>query len=118
MVKDIAFFAYSVRDVPAAIAFYRDVLGLTPGPMFSDHWAEFNVGSTTFGIGNGEPLGYEPGKSTGAAFEVDDAAAMREKLVAHGIECSQLNDFPSCYSVFCKDPEGNGFAIHQHKGGQ
>ena len=41
MVKDVAFVAYSVRDVPKAIAFYRDVIGLTPRDTFSDHWAEF-----------------------------------------------------------------------------
>ena len=72
MIRDIAFFAYSVRDVPRARDFYRDVLGLKPGDSFGDHWIEFNVGSTTFGIGNGEGLGFEPGASTGAAFEVDD----------------------------------------------
>jgi catechol 2,3-dioxygenase-like lactoylglutathione lyase family enzyme len=31
VVKEIAFFAYSVRDLPAAVKFYRDVLGLRPG---------------------------------------------------------------------------------------
>ena len=72
MVKDIAFFAYSVRDVPRARAFYAETLGLSPGQSFGDHWIEFNVGNATFGIGNGEPLGFEPGSSTGAAFEVDD----------------------------------------------
>src|ERR1039457_1332905 len=49
MIKDMAFFAYSVRDVPAATAFYRDVVGLTPGHAFGEHWIEFDVGSTTFG---------------------------------------------------------------------
>lgn len=115
MVKEIAFFAYSVRDVPAAIAFYRDVLGLKPGEMFSEHWAEFDVGSTTFGIGNGETLGYEPGKSTGASFEVDDIAAMRERLIQNGLEASDVHSFPNCSAVFAKDPEGNGFALHQRK---
>jgi len=53
MVQDLAFIAYSVRDVPAARAFYRDVMGLTPAQSFGDHWVEFDIGSTTFGIGNG-----------------------------------------------------------------
>ena len=114
-VKDLAFVAYSVRDVPAAIAFYRDVLGLEPSELFSDHWAEFNVGSATFGIGNGEPLGYEPGKSSGASFEVDDIQAMRERLVAQGITVSEVQDFPNCSACFASDPEGNGFALHQRR---
>lgn len=115
MVKDLAFVAYSVRDVPAAIAFYRDVVGLQPGEMFSDHWAEFNIGSTAFGIGNGESLGYEPGKSTGASFEVDDIAGMRDRLAQHGAKVSEIHDFPSCSACFVTDPEGNQFALHQRK---
>ncbi len=117
MVKDLAFVAYSVRDVPAAITFYRDVVGLQPGDMFGDHWAEFNVGSATLGIGNGEPLGYEPGKSTGASFEVDDIAAMRDRLVQHGIEVSEIQSFPGCSACFAADPEGNKFALHQRNAG-
>ena len=115
MVKNMAFIAYSVRDVPAAIKFYRDVVGLKPGDMFSEHWAEFDVGSTTFGIGNGEPLGYEPGKSTGASFEVDDIRAMREKVLQSGVTASEVKDFPNCSACFVSDPEGNKFAFHQRR---
>ncbi len=115
MVKGIAFFAYSVRDVPRARAFYHDVLGLELGESFGDHWVEFDVGGTTFGIGNGEPLGFEPGRSTGAAFEVDDVKAMRKRLSESGSEASEVHEFPGCYSVFATDPEGNKFAVHQRK---
>ncbi len=115
MVKDIAFIAYSVRDVPAAKAFYRDVLGLEPGESFGDHWVEFNVGSTAFGIGNGEDLGFEPGRSTGASFEVDDIAGMRERLAKSGADVSDVKDFPSCSACFVTDPEGNKFALHQKR---
>jgi catechol 2,3-dioxygenase-like lactoylglutathione lyase family enzyme len=30
VIKDVAFVAYSVKDVPAAIVFYRDVMGMKP----------------------------------------------------------------------------------------
>lgn len=113
MVKDMAFIAYSVRDVPAATAFYRDMVGLQPGESFGEHWVEFNVGSTAFGIGNGETLGFEPGKSTGASFEVDNIGEMREKLASGGIEVSQVHEFPNCKACFVTDPEGNKFALHQ-----
>ena len=115
MVKDLAFVAYSVRDVPAAAAFYRDVVGLQPGESFGDHWVEFNVGSTAFGIGNGETLGYEPGRSTGASFEVDDIEGMRERLLASGAKVTDLHKFPNCSACFVTDPEGNQFALHQKK---
>jgi predicted enzyme related to lactoylglutathione lyase len=115
VIKEFAFVAYSVRDVPRAIEFYRDVLGLQPGDLFSEHWAEFNVGNCTFGIGNGEGLGFTPGSSTGAAFEVDDINAMRERLQKHGVDISDVYEFPPCFSAFASDPEGNRFAIHQRK---
>jgi catechol 2,3-dioxygenase-like lactoylglutathione lyase family enzyme len=115
MVKDMAFVAYSVRDVPRAVAFYRDVLGLQPGESFGDRWVEFSVGATTFGVGNGESLGFVPGTSTGAAFEVDDIAALRDRLIAHDAPASELYEFPNCSAVFVTDPEGNRFSLHQRK---
>jgi extradiol dioxygenase family protein len=115
MVKDIAFFAYSVRDVPRAREFYGNVLGLRPGDSFGDHWIEFDVGNVTFGIGDGTPLGFVPGASNGAAFEVDDVHAMRERLRAAGVEVGELHEFPSCVVCFASDPDGNRFALHQRR---
>jgi len=115
MVKGIAFFAYSVRDVPRARAFYAETLGLTPGEQFGDHWIEFDVGNATFGVGNGESLGFQPGASTGAAFEVDDITATREKLQESGVEVTDLFEFPACVTCFASDPEGNRFALHQRR---
>jgi len=115
MVKDFAFIAYSVRDVPRAVAFYRDVLGLQPGELFSDHWAEFELGGTTFGVGNGDALGMEPGASSGVSFEVDDIAATRAKLLESGANVGEVQTFPNCSFAFAQDPEGNKFALHQRK---
>jgi len=115
MVKDIAFFAYSVRDVPRARAFYGETLGLKEGHSFGDHWIEYDVGNATFGIGNGEGLGFEPGASTGAAFEVDDLPSMRERLKASGVEVGEVHEFPACVTCFARDPEGNRFALHQRR---
>jgi extradiol dioxygenase family protein len=113
MVKEIAFFAYSVRDVAKARAFYRDVLGLKEGDSFGDHWIEFDVGGTAFGIGNGEGLGLVPGKSSGASFEVYDIVSMRQRLLDAGVEAGEVHEFPACRAVFASDPEGNKFALHQ-----
>jgi predicted enzyme related to lactoylglutathione lyase len=115
MVKDIAFFAYSVRDVPRARTFYAEALGLRPGDSFGDHWIEFDVGNATFGIGDGSALGFEPGSSTGAAFEVDDIQAMRERLKAAAVEVGEVHEFPGCITCFARDPEGNRFALHQRR---
>lgn len=115
MYKGLAFIAYSVKDVPGAIKFYRDVVGLKPGGMFGDHWAEFDIGDATFGVGNGESIGIMAGSQASAAFEVDDIAAERERLAALGAPVTDVFESPVCRSCFVTDPEGNRFALHQRK---
>src|SRR5690348_13536195 len=107
MIKEVAFVAYSVKDVPRAVAFYRDVVGLRPGSMASDYWTEFDVGNATFGVGNGESIGIAPGSQHSAAFEVDDVAAERDRLVSRGATVTDLMDSPMCTSCFVTDPDGN-----------
>jgi len=116
MIKDMAFVAYSVQDVPRAVAFYRDTVGLKPSTSdFGEHWFEFEVGGTTFGIGNGESIGIKPGSQFSAAFEVDDVKAVRERLKADGVEITEIFESPVCWSCFATDPDGNRFALHQRK---
>jgi predicted enzyme related to lactoylglutathione lyase len=115
MVKEIAFIAYSVRDVPGALAFYRDVIGLTPGAMVSDYWVEFDIGGATFGVGNGEPLGIMPGSSFSLVLEVDDINAEHARLRSHGVTIDDVKETPVCFMAFVTDPEGNKFGLHQRK---
>lgn len=114
-IKDVAFIAYAVSDVPRAVAFYRDVLGLEEGERFGDRFVEFNVGSTTLALDGDPPPGAEPGKSNGLQFEVDDIAAAREHLLDRNVTVSEVYDFPPCFMCFAKDPDGNGFALHERK---
>ena len=115
MIQKMAFVAYSVRDVPAAKTFYRDTLGLKPGDIFGDHWAEFDVDGVAFGIGNGEPLGIAPGTSFSATFEVGDVKAERQRLLDLGVPVTEIHESPVCFSAFVTDPEGNKFGIHERK---
>ena len=114
MIKDVAFIAYAVRDVPKAVAFYRDVVGLQPGEPFNEEYVEFNAGSTAFAV-DSSPAGYEPGTCSGVAFEVDDIADARRRLVDNGVSVTEVYDFPKCSACFAKDPDGNNFALHQRK---
>jgi len=113
VIKDMAFVAYSVSDVPRAVAFYRDVIGLQPGDMASEHWVEFNVGPTAFGVGHGEGIGIKPGSQCSAVFEVDNLTELRSKLVAQGVTVTDVTQGPACMSCFVTDPDGNRFALHQ-----
>ena len=73
-VKHVAFTMYPVTDVPRAVAFYRDGLGLTQAGLNTDFWVEFDVGGSTFGVGNFEQVG-TAGTAQSLAIEVDDVAA-------------------------------------------
>jgi len=115
MVKGFAFIGYSVKDMATAVAFYRDVLGLRDSQVASDAWTEFDVGDSTFGIGNGEELGMLPGKSSGAAFEVDDVVGDIARLRELGVEVVGPMPAPNCTFGFVTDPDGNTFALHQRK---
>ncbi len=114
MIKDVAFIAYAVRDVPRAVAFYRDVLGLQPSESFSEEYVEFNVGSVAFAV-DSSPPGYEPGSCSGLAFEVDDIVKARERLIGSGAEVTEIFEFSPCRACFARDPDGNRFALHQRK---
>lgn len=115
MIKEVAFIAYSVKDVSRSVAFYRDVVGLTPAGLSSPHWVEFDVAGVTFGVGNGEAIGIAPGSQFSATFEVDDIAAERERLASQGVKVSDVFDGKICQSCFVTDPDGNRFALHQRK---
>ena len=75
-VKHMAFTMYPVSDMPRAVAFYRDALGLKETDVKSAYWAEFDVDGSTFGIGNFEQVG-KPGSAQSLALEVDDLPAFR-----------------------------------------
>jgi predicted enzyme related to lactoylglutathione lyase len=115
MIRDVAFVAYAVSDVPRAVAFYRDILGLEPGEPFNEEYVEFNAGSIAFAVDGSPPPGCEPGTCSGVNFEVDDVVATRERLAQRGVEISDVYDFPTCSVCFAKDPDGNGFGLHQRK---
>jgi len=116
MIKELAFIAYYVHDMPRARRFYGDILGLSPGEWFNEEWIEFDLGSATFALdAAGAALGIAPGTSSGAAFEVDDIQHMRAVLLEAGTTVSDVYEFPPCWTCFARDPEGNRFALHQRK---
>jgi predicted enzyme related to lactoylglutathione lyase len=113
-VTHVAFIMYPVTDLPKAVAFYRDGLGLKQEGLASDYWVEFDAGGTTFGVGNFEQVG-KPGSAQSLALEVADMAAFRAELAGKGIESTEPYETPVCFMSFAKDPDGNSVVIHQAK---
>ncbi|MBV8299664.1 MAG: VOC family protein [Candidatus Eremiobacteraeota bacterium] len=113
-VSGIAFTMYPVSDMPRALAFYRDALGLTPGELAADFWAEFEVAGGTFGIGNFEQVG-SPGSAQSLALEIDDLPAYRAQLAERGVEASEPHELRTCWISVVRDPDGNQVWLHQKK---
>jgi len=107
--------AYLVRDPKAAIAFYRDVLGLTPTAVDTEgRGAEFTLADgTTFGVWKPDD---QEGASGGAImFAVADVKAAIARIRERGAEVSEPMESPVCTMAFGRDPEGNGYIIHCRK---
>lgn len=113
MIKGIDISAYLVRDAQAQIAFYRDVLGMTPTEIDDQgRGAEFTLADgSTFGVWKPED-----GETGGAImFAVDDAKKAVEHYRSRGLELSDIMESPVCFMSFGQDPEGNSIIIHQRK---
>ncbi len=113
MIKGIDIASYLVKDPQRAIAFYRDVLGMTPTALDEQgRGAEFTLADgSTFGVWKPDNGG------TGGAmmFAVDDAKAAVAHYRERGLQLSDVMESPVCFMAFGQDPEGNAIMIHQRK---
>jgi catechol 2,3-dioxygenase-like lactoylglutathione lyase family enzyme len=110
----IAFTMYPVSDVPRAVAFYRDGLGLPQAGIEAEWWVEFEVGGGTFGVGNFEQVGV-PGSAQSLALEIADLNGFRAALSERGIESSEPHELAVCRISVVRDPDGNQVWLHQSK---
>ncbi len=110
----IAFTMYPVTDVPRAVAFYQDGLGLTKSGLELEYWVEFEVGGGTFGVGNFEQVG-TPGTAQSLALEVADIESARARLAEHGAEATEPHELANCRISVVRDPDGNQIWLHQSK---
>jgi predicted enzyme related to lactoylglutathione lyase len=112
-IKGIDLFAYFTNDPARSIAFYRDVMGMTPTEVDDEgRGAEFTLGDgTTFGV-------WKPDEAASGAcvmLAVDDIAAAVADLRARGLAISDSDGTPVCHMAFAKDPDGNTLIVHQRK---
>lgn len=111
---DIA--AVFVSDPARSIAFYRDVLGMTPTEVDNEgRGAEFTLADgSTFGVWRPDfAEGRQPGYS--GMFAVPDAHAAVARMRERGATLSDPMETPVCFMAFGTDPEGHPYMIHQRK---
>ena len=114
MVKELRL-ALTVDDFDAALAFYRDTLGL---PQSGDGgFPEFRLGDNGFlylleleSIG----AGFRGPHDAGFALRVPDVHEARAELEAKGVAFNgEVLDTGVCHMAFFADPDGNQMALHR-----
>lgn len=98
-------------DVPATVAFYRDVLGAVV-QQASEDWGQVRLGGIDLGLHRGaneESVGWEP------SFRVPDIAAFRALLERHEVAVTRdFHDIPGGVTLSFRDPGGNSIAVTQY----
>src|SRR5208337_3628757 len=108
-ITQVAFFAYAVSDMSKARAFYEGTLGLKPNADYSGsgnpNWVEYDIGSTTLGIGCAPGMWDPSTKGASAALEVEDFEATLAQVKSSNIPVVMgPHEFPSCRMVVIADP--------------
>ena len=116
MINEIAFVGVPVTDIPRARAFYEGVLGFKPSGDTESAWIEYEIGNSTFGIGNyGESWKSSEG-GTMVAFECEDLDAAVERVKQSGARVKMdIMDTSVCRFTIVADPDGNSVMLHKRK---
>jgi len=114
MVTGLGAIICQVSDMDRATAFYRDVLGLTPG-IVSQWWSDFEVpGGGKIGLH--PPFREEATRGSGwvIGLATVDIAGFRAKLRESGYLTYQYHDTPSGVVMDFSDPDGNPLQAIQY----
>jgi predicted enzyme related to lactoylglutathione lyase len=114
-VTGVDFVTVFVKDYPAALKFYGEVLGLEHSVDYEKIPAgEFETGSLTLQVMDAAAVGQEF-KPSGhpIALHVDDVEAARADLESQGVEFfGETIDSGVCHMAIFKDPDGNALMFH------
>ncbi len=98
-------------DVPATVAFYREVLGAAV-QQEGEHWGQVRLGGIDIGIHRGsneQSTGWEP------SFRVPDIAAFRAQLELRQVTVTRdFHDIPGGVTLSFCDPGDNSLAVTQY----
>lgn len=116
MVTRIGQIAVNARDVPRAVRFYRDVIGLRFLFQPAENLAFFDCGGTRLMLSAPEKPEHDHPSSI-IYYQVSDISAAHQQLVARG---ARFEDEPhlvaklpdhDLWMTFCRDSEGNLLAL-------
>ena len=116
-ISDIGQIAINVRDVEAAAAFYRDVLGM-PFLFAVPKMAFFQCGSVRLMLGVAESAEFDHPASV-IYYRVDDIQQAYETLAGRGVSfegkphCVHKTADTELWMAFFRDPDRNVLALMQ-----
>jgi predicted enzyme related to lactoylglutathione lyase len=110
--------AVPVSDVDRAKAFYTEQAGFNADidSTVSDEirFVQLTPPGSACSIAIGKGLtDAEPGSVRGLQLVVTDIVQTHKELTSHGVEVSEIQDFPWGRFVFFSDPDGNKWAVQQ-----
>ena len=114
-VTGVDFLTVFVKDYPAAVNFYGEVLGLEHSVDYGKiPGGEFETGSLTLQVMDAAAVGQEFKPSGNPiALHVADVAVARTELEAKGVEFQgETLDSGVCHMAFFRDPDGNVLMFH------
>lgn len=112
--------AYTVSDVPRAVAFYKDAVGLKLLFQAPPGLAFFDCGGIRFMISRPEG-DFTPGASAVMYFRISDIESTQKALKGRGVSfvddphlIARMPDH-ELWMCFFKDPDGNTLALMEEK---
>ncbi|HEY2632095.1 MAG TPA: VOC family protein [Solirubrobacteraceae bacterium] len=115
LVEGVDFVALSTKDLPKAVEFYEQVLGLERSVYLEErNYAEFETGNLTLSVLDAEKMGMQHSvRGHQVALHVADVAAARATLEERGIEFQgDTFDTGVCHMALFNDPDGNPLMLH------
>ena len=111
----VDFVSVPTRDLPAAMTFYGETLGLARSMYIEGKpFAEFETGSLTLSVIEPDRMGleYAPNRNH-IALHVDDVEQARAHLESRGVTFQgEIFDTCVCHMAFFSDPDGNALMLH------
>jgi predicted enzyme related to lactoylglutathione lyase len=109
-----------VEDMPRAVAFYRDVLGLRvsypqgASDFSGEYWVTLDSGACVLALHGGGQRRQGPDAAK-MVFRVQDVQAARTELAQRGVAIGEVRSAaPGVWVCDGRDPEGNPFSIEAH----